>query len=221
MDTLRSEPIYESADGNADELARAIRVCLMGGDVNLPLTFTLGSGGEGEGQWAREWAREWDHWRNHLFANVLAPHLIKVFTAAHLGDVHAVIQLDQALGDQFSMEVAERSAMAGCQFHSSMDGARHVKMLEKLRKAVLDQKIVGHHSTFFATEAAIFHVPMMHVLPAYLYAEWRSGRLPAGIPASRNGVESFYIECRGALIDSGSIFAKVIGGGEHSFGVCA
>jgi hypothetical protein len=214
MDTLRSEPIYESADGDADELARAIRVCLMGGDVHLPLTCTIGSGGE------EQWVREWDQWRNHLFAEVLAAHLIKVFTAAHRGDVRAIVKLDQALGDQFSVDVAGRSAMAGGQFHASMDGARHVKMLEKLRKAVLDQEIAGHHATFFATEAAIFHVPMMHVLPAYLYAEWRSGRLPAGIPASRSSVESFYIECQGALVDAGKIFAKVIGG-EHSFGVCA
>ncbi|MCB1098603.1 MAG: hypothetical protein KDN22_23730 [Verrucomicrobiae bacterium] len=214
MDTFPSEPIYESTGGNADELARAIRVCLMGGDIHLPLTCMVGAGDE------LHLTSEWDKWRGLLFAKILAPHLIGVFTAAHRGDVREIMKLDQALAGQLAEDVAERSVNAGSQFYASMDGARHIKTLEKLRTAVLEQKIAGHHATFFAAEAAVFHVPMMHLLPAYLYAEWRSARLQAGMSVAGSSFEAFRAVCQGALVDAGKIFSDVIGG-QHSLGVCA
>lgn len=214
MDINQQEPIYELIGDNTAELARAMRVCLMGGDIHQPLTFAP------QLSETESFLAMWRKWRSEFFDPLLAPHLLKVFSAIQSGDARRVIALDQELEKGLKPNVAERSALAGSQFQAQMDGARHVKVLDKLHKAVLEQAMPGHHATFFASEAAVFNVPMMHLLPAFLFAEWRRGRIHLGKSSATNSMEAFHEQCQDDLAAARDLFSRTIGG-EHTLGVCA
>lgn len=214
MEENQREPIYQSIDDNADELSRAMRVCLMGSDIYEPLTFAPSCGA------METFAKEWGDWRCELFDAILAQHLIHVYRLSQSGDARGIIVLDSKLHHQLEPGASDRSIMAGSQFHASMDGAKHVKALDKLRKAVLDQSMPGHHATFFACEAAAFNVPMIHLFPAFLFAEWRNGKRLANVTESAASIDLFHHECREDLAAARKVFSLILGG-ENTLSVCA
>lgn len=211
---MQTDPIYASAVGNAGEMERAIRVCLMGSEACMQLTFDVA------GCPAGGFEEAWCIWRNKTFGGILAPHLIHVFLAAQKQAVAEIIVFDKALDGALRADAADRSAAAGCRFHASLQGARHVKLTDKLQQAVMQQEIRGHHATYFACEAAMFHVPLMHLLPAYLFAEWRSARAAAGLSREGSSLQAFESLCGDALLQAAKLLSDVAGG-PRTIGVCA
>jgi urease accessory protein UreF len=172
MDQPNSDPIYESEPGDDREIARAIRVCLMGTTAFPVLTFEAKQSGR------EAFLKAWKTWHEDVFYRYLAPHLVRCHQAISANEVDEALEadcmLDERLGEAFGAdEPRDRSAAAGSALYGSIDGARHVRQMDRFRKAVAEQRIPGHFATGLAVEAALFHVPLMHLLPACLFAEWR------------------------------------------------
>ena len=167
MEMDDADAIYECAPDDDREFARAIRVCLMGMTSFPPLTFQA-SGPEG-------FTSEWRAWHEDVFDPVIGPHLVQSYEAAQKNQVLEVLAADQKLDARLDTARRDRSAQGGCRLQGLLAGARHVRQMERFRDAVLRQDVIGHFATILAVEAALFHVPLMHVLPACLFAEWRGG----------------------------------------------
>lgn len=195
MVELTSEAIYESELGDDREFARAIRVCLMGTTRFPAVTFQPQSTSEDQ------FLEDWKSWHKRVFMKCLAPHLVRCHQAICVNQVDEVIEadcaLDQVLGEATDGEDAlDRSASAGSVLYGTIDGARHVQQIVRFRKAVMEQQIPGHFATVLAVEAALFHVPLMHVLPACLFAEWRGGLANESSPSIGQFIEAAAEEIR-------------------------
>ena len=200
MTRPNADAIYESAPGDDRELARAIRVCLMGTAAFPALTFFPDNGDEAA------FRLMWAAWHEALFVNVLGPHLVRCHQAARVNQIAELLEADRELDARLTVAQRDRSASAGAALHGSIEGARHVPQMDRFRHAVLEQQVPGHFATVLAVEAALFYVPLMHVLPACLFAEWRGARISitatAGHSARGGGSISEFLGAAGEEVFS-------------------
>ena len=148
-------PVYEVSPGDADEVIRAVRLCLTGTEVPTKLTWKMGL---------------FDAWANRGFVGKIAPHLLAVRAAAEAGDVAAVLAADQALGG------GEHSTAAGRAWLGKQRGGKHLDILPHLSAAVGAGQSAGEFHTVLALQAHTFHVAFLPMLQAALYCEWRAAR---------------------------------------------
>lgn len=150
-----SNPVYEVAPGDAEEVIRAVRLCLTGTEVPPRLTWKMGL---------------FDAWANRVFVAKIAPHLLAVRAAAEAGDVGAVFAADNAL------QSGEAGLEAGRAWLGRQRGARHMELLPQLAAAVGAGTSAGEFHTVLALQAHTFHVGHLPMLQAALYCEWRAAR---------------------------------------------
>lgn len=150
-----SNPVYEVSPGDAEEVIRAVRLCLTGTEVPAKLTWKMGL---------------FDAWANRVFLGKIAPHLLAVRAAADAGDVAAIQAADNAL------QSGEAPQTAGRAWLGRQRGARHLELLPQLATAVGAGQSAGEFHTVLALQAHTFHVGHLPMLQAALYCEWRAAR---------------------------------------------
>lgn len=147
--------VYEVSPGDADEVIRAVRLCLTGTEVPAKLTWKMGL---------------FEAWANRVFVAKIAPHLLAVRAAAEAGDVAAIFAADNAL------QSGEAPQQAGRTWLGRQRGARHQELLPQLAAAVASNQSAGEFHTVLALQAHTFHVGHLPMLQAALYCEWRAAR---------------------------------------------
>lgn len=150
-----SNPVYEVSPGDAEEVIRAVRLCLTGTEVPAKLTWKMGL---------------FDAWATRVFMAKIAPHLLAVRAAAEAGDVAAVLAADNALGG------GEHTTAAGRAWLGKQRGAKHLDVLPHVAAAVGAGQAPGEFHTVLALQAHTFHVAHLPMLQAALYCEWRAAR---------------------------------------------
>ena len=150
-----SNPVYEVSPGDAEEVIRAVRLCLTGTEVPARLTWKMGL---------------FDAWANRTFIGKIAPHLLAVRAAADAGDIAAIYVADNAL------QGGEPGLTAGRAWLGRQRGARHLELLPQLAAAVGCGQSAGEFHTVLALQAHTFHVGHLPMLQAALYCEWRAAR---------------------------------------------
>lgn len=148
-------PVYEVSPGDAEEVIRAVRLCLTGTEVPAKLTWKMGL---------------FDAWANRVFVAKIAPHLLVVRAAAEAGDIAAIYAADNAL------QSGEQAQTAGRAWLGRQRGARHQELLPQLAAAVGSGQAAGEFHTVLALQAHTFHVGHLPMLQAALYCEWRAAR---------------------------------------------
>jgi hypothetical protein len=150
-----SNPVYEVSPGDAEEVIRAVRLCLTGTEVPAKLTWKMGL---------------FDAWAGRVFLGKIAPHLLAVRAAAEAGDAAAIFAADNAL------QSGEAPQTAGRAWLGRQRGARHLELLPQLAAAVGAGQCAGEFHTVLALQAHTFHVGHLPMLQAALYCEWRAAR---------------------------------------------
>ena len=170
-----SNSVYEVSPGDAQEVIRAVQLCLTGTEIPAKLTWKMGL---------------FDAWANRVFVAKIAPHLLAVRAAADITDVAAVIAADNALGG------GEASQTAGRTWLGRKRGAKHLEILPHLAVAVGEGRATGEFHTVLALQAHTFHVAHLPMLQAALYCEWRAARADDKSPIS---IEEFLRRSRSVL----------------------
>ena len=93
-----SNSVYEVSPGDAQEVIRAVQLCLTGTEIPAKLTWKMGL---------------FEAWANRVFIGKIAPHLLAVRVAAEATDVAAVIAADNALGGGEASQTAGRAVPSG------------------------------------------------------------------------------------------------------------
>jgi hypothetical protein len=150
-----SNPVYEVSPGDAEEVIRAVRLCLTGTEVPAKLTWKMGL---------------FDAWAARVFVGKIAPHLLAVRAAAEANDLAAVYAADNAL------QSGEAPQTAGRAWLGRQRGARHMELLPQMAAAVGGGQTAGEFHTVLALQAHTFHVGHLPMLQAALYCEWRAAR---------------------------------------------
>ena len=170
-----SNSVYEVSPGDAQEVIRAVQLCLTGTEIPAKLTWKMGL---------------FDAWANRVFIAKIAPHLLAVRAAADVTDVAGVIAADNALGG------GEVSQAAGRAWLGRKRGAKHLEILPHLAVAVGEGRAAGEFHTVLALQAHTFHVAHLPMLQAALYCEWRAARADDKSPIS---IEEFLRRSRSVL----------------------
>lgn len=169
---------------------------------HLPITLTLLPPPEdrrGEVEIVEEWARglDWVHWllgsvrarMDHLslngggwqsfteglFPEKIAPALEAAWTAAHAGDLTALLAADAALGTKLSSAENKRSRDAGSILLKSTHKARYQGVLGHFRDHITAGTAEGHLAIVWAAVGNFFHLSLANVIAEYLRLEWEIG----------------------------------------------
>ena len=170
-----ANPVYEVSPGDAQEVIRAVQLCLTGTEIPAKLTWKMGL---------------FDPWAVRVFLGKIAPHLLAVRAAADITDVAAVIAADNALGG------GEAGQAAGRTWLGRKRGAKHLEILPHLAVAVGEGRAAGEFHTVLALQAHTFHIAHLPMLQAALYCEWRAARADDKSPIS---IEEFLRRSRSIL----------------------
>lgn len=146
-----------------------------------------------------EWARglDWVHWllgsvrarTEHLsmtggdwqgfaegkFRHILGPALEQAWTAAHAGDLEALLAADAALSRQLDEEDTRRSTRAAAVLLKSTHKARYQGVLGHLRDHITAGRCEGHLATVWAAVGNFFQLSLANVIAEYLRLEWEIG----------------------------------------------
>ncbi|MFM2169689.1 MAG: hypothetical protein RIS79_4060 [Verrucomicrobiota bacterium] len=168
----------------------------------LPITLTLLPPPEdrrGEVEIIEEWARglDWVRWllgsvrarTDHLcvngsgwqgftegvFRETLAPALERGWSAAHAGDLQALIRADAELSSRLPAAENERSRRAGAILLKSTHKARYQGVLGHFRDQIAAGRCDGHLSIVWAAVGNFFHLSLANVIAEYLRLEWEIG----------------------------------------------
>jgi hypothetical protein len=150
-----SNPVYEVSPGDAEEVIRAVRLCLTGTEVPAKLTWKMGL---------------FDAWAARVFLGKIAPHLLAIRAAADAGDMAAIYAADNAL------QTGEPGLLAGRAWLGRQRGARQSELLPQLAAGLGSGHTAGEFHTVLALQAHTFHVGHLPMLQAALYCEWRAAR---------------------------------------------
>lgn len=169
---------------------------------HLPITLTLLPPPEdrrGEVEIVEEWARglDWVHWllgsvrartehlsmngggwqgfTEGLFREKIAPALEAAWSAAHAGDLDALLAADADLGANLSPDENKRSRQAGAVLLKSTSKARYQGVLGHFRDHIAAGSSEGHLAIVWAAVGNFFHLSLANVIAEYLRLEWEIG----------------------------------------------
>jgi len=169
---------------------------------HLPVTLTLLPPPEdqrGEVEIVEEWARglDWVHWllgsvrartdhlslngggwqsfTDGLFREKIAPALEAAWSAAHAGDLDALLAADADLDAALSPDENKRSRQAGAVLLKSTSKARYQGVLGHFRDHIAAGSSEGHFAIVWAAVGNFFHLSLANVIAEYLRLEWEIG----------------------------------------------
>ncbi|MFK5923113.1 MAG: hypothetical protein QM496_13110 [Verrucomicrobiota bacterium] len=167
----------ESAFG---EMERAIAISVMGvaadgGSIFSPLSGMKKARKGGELDDLQTFKQSWQEWQQHSFREFLAETFVEVYTASAEMRVRRIMNLDKKLDSRLSGAEVKRSREAGRCFLEGKSEMRRAPQWQKYARAVEQGDCPGHVVTVFALQSALYHLPLLPALTAYVYFEWRAG----------------------------------------------
>lgn len=156
-------------DGGAfdAEFERVLRIGNPGAALRRAVTFLPAAESSPE-----EWFRQWEQWQQEVLAAKLAPALVAAAGYAERGAAREIQSLDLALDGTLEPASRERSTLAGKRLLGQLAGARGERWLTKLQAWAEGGTLPAHFLTVYATQSALFHLPLRLLLPGYAYWEW-------------------------------------------------
>lgn len=209
------EPIYGNREGDASEVVAAVRAARIGLRAKEPAMFRV-EGGEG-------FEVAWKRWVDGEFKSHHAPQLVAVHRLALEEAAIEVAELDAAYGawvdEVCGHEVAMASLRLGRDVLDALRGAKSVRLVERLSRAVDNGAMAGHFVTLIGCHAAVMNVALAHALVSLAYHEWKLAggveRLPAGVAE----VAGFGHDAEDAGLLA--VIGGLISGGDRREGVVA
>ncbi|MCF6311210.1 MAG: hypothetical protein L3J39_02045 [Verrucomicrobiales bacterium] len=170
------------AEGDAvfGEMERAIGISVMGvssvgGSIFSPKIRSKKSVQKAGERELQIFAESWTMWLQQPFTEHLAETFVEVYMAAAEMRLRRVTQLDLSLGQCLSGAEARRSRAAGQCFLEGKSEMQRAPQWQKYARSVEAGECPGHVVTVFALQSALYHLPLLSALTAYVYFEWRAG----------------------------------------------
>ena len=135
--------------------------------------------------------KDWQRYLDQTWLPQLAPALLQSWRAAHEGNDLALIPVTQKLNLEMSLAKCERSLVAGELLLQATQGAKYQGALGRFRQQVAEGKAEPHLPVVWAALAAIFQLPPVDLLAAYLREEWLTAIRDVSHHAEPQGPLSF------------------------------
>lgn len=178
---ISNESIYLAVgDAVFGEMERAIGISVMGvrtggGSIFSPKIRSKKSAQKAGGSDLQSFGESWSMWLQQPFAGNLAETFVEVYMAASEMRLRRIAQLDLTLGQCLSGAEVRRSRAAGQCFLEGKSEMQRAPQWQKYAKSVNNGECPGHVVTVFALQSALYHLPLLSALTAYVYFEWRAG----------------------------------------------
>ncbi len=115
---------------------------------------------------------DWQEFSAQVWHPVLAPALLRAWTAARQEDLPALLAASEQLSRDLPEEPRESSVAAGELLLRATQGAKYPGILGRLRVSLTASPVDAHLATVWAAVASLFHVPPLDLLAEYLREEW-------------------------------------------------
>jgi hypothetical protein len=172
---MGSEAIYlVEGEGEFGELERAIGISVMGVGIEGRGTFRcdLGKGVGADGP--VEFREQWLVWLQATFRDQVSEVFVKVFLASTGMRIDQIVELDNGLNSRLGMGENQQSREVGRWFLDGKTEMQRAPQWKKYACKVEQGMCPGHLVTVFALQAALYHLPLLSALSAYVYFEWRA-----------------------------------------------
>lgn len=186
------------SNGEAAELARAVRISLCGIDLERVASFTPASRATAD--------FDWQAWLRGSFSEVLGNAFVEIYRAAGLMQVREAMVIDATL----DLAAGDSSRAAGRALLERLQAAKNLRVVERMR-SIDGNAQEPHFVSAFAVECAEFHLPLRSALVSYLYGEWRCGMSVFG---ARGDLDAFAAAGGRVIFDA---VARVLTGGASPF----
>jgi len=172
---MGSEAIYLVEGGEEfGEWERAVGISVMGVGIGGGGVFCFDLGKRG-GSLGREGFKEqWIEWLRTTFRDQVSEVFVKVFLASTEMRIDRIVELDNGLDSRLGSGERQRSREAGQRFLEGKAGMQRAPQWRKYAHHVGQGECPGHVATVFALQAALYHLPLLSALSAYVYFEWHS-----------------------------------------------
>jgi hypothetical protein len=117
----------------------------------------------------------WQDFTQGLFREKIAPALEAAWSAAHEGDLDALLTADADLSARLSPDESKRSRQAGAVLLKSTSRARYQGVLGHFRDQISAGRCEGHLAIVWAAVGNFFHLSLANVIAEYLRLEWEIG----------------------------------------------
>ena len=164
-----NDAIYAANVVDHREWKRADGIARLGAsDATEPGTFLpTGPGDAFESEWRRWLAESFESW--------LGPAFVEVYLATSRMQSERVAELDREIGGRLSPEAHERSRAAALPWLEGRTEVQRQPQWVKYLRAQAAGEVPGHVTTIFALQAALFHLPLLSSLAAYVIFEGMNG----------------------------------------------
>lgn len=177
-------PIYAADAADGREQLRADAIARLGAtDAREPGTFLPPvSGAPATLAWRRWLAEPFEAWLGMAF--------IDIYRATGRMALDRVLELDREIDVRLEVAARERSRQAALPWLEGRTEVRRQPQWVKYLRAQETGATPGHLPTIFALQAALFHLPLLPTLTAYVIFEGMNGRAAVD-PKSRRDPEAF------------------------------
>lgn len=196
--------LYAADQADGREQLRADAMTRIGAtDARLPATFlATGTGPMFE--------REFGHWLAETFESWLGTGLIGVGRATAAMRTEQIAALDLEIDGRLDPMARERSKRAAIPWLEGRAEVRRQPQWVKYLAAQASGEVPGHLATVFAMQAALFHLPLLSVLTAYVHYEGING-LAAAPGGDRMGAGAFADRYPAAIEAARRVFQRGLG----------
>lgn len=160
-------------EGGLGEMERVIAISVMGVKAKGGSIFSpnLKKGLSPEG--LAEFRESWIEWLRQSFQQHLGKTFVEVYMASTEMRIRRITNLDRNLDQSLSAEASNRSQRAGSWFLEGKSEMQRAPQWKKYADCVCRGECPGHVITVFALQSALYHLPLLSALTAYVYFEWR------------------------------------------------
>ena len=167
-------PIYAvqtTDEGGGLEQHRANAIARLGAaDATGPGTFFPPERAGG-----LDFEAAFEDWRTTLFLPWLGPRFIAVHLAAARMESERILEIDREIDTHLSPPARQRSLEAARPFLEGRTEIRSQPQWVKFLQAAEREQTPGHLPTIFSLQAALFHLPLLPALTAYMNLEGANG----------------------------------------------
>lgn len=156
-------------------MERVIGISVMGVSVTGGSIFSPTSREGRDPDDFSEFRASWLEFLEKSFRDQLGRVFVEVYTAATEMRIRRVTELDNELEQVLSAGEAQRSKATGHCFLEGKSAMQRAPQWQKYARSVERGESPAHVVTVFALQAALYHLPLLSALTAYVYFEWRSG----------------------------------------------
>lgn len=183
-DRREPPPLYAADAGDARELWRADAIARMGAaDARAPGTFLPSGPGPAV-------AAGWERWLGDPLEAWLGRAFVDLHRAAGRMDAEGLVAIDRTIDRRLDPEARARSREAARPWLEGRTEVRRQPLWDKYQRARASAGAPGHLPTVFALQSALFHLPLLPALTAYVIFEGVNGRA-AVEPGKRRDPEAF------------------------------